>query len=755
MKKYTKSDKINRNLLLNTKRRLMWLLLITFTLLGGFFVFKSYALSAPTNLTLLGLDSTIRANWTASKDPDTKHQVVSVWTGDGISKNGSKLISSKVVGATANTADLNGLRTGDTFTVKVQSRDVNDVLSTPATATAKTDQQFPIKNASYFDNFNESMHGTPMNPDYYDVRTWSGYGDTFGIDNSITAFNGERHFHGQVIESQGQGGVMIRTRVPASLVNDDGSPRVITFQTEVDLPPLQSVHGKWFEIHFSQNPAGTHALYGSSGGAKWSNDVSFQMVANSCSGTQRNTASIMVNVNGDEKAYCTNPEQQFSPVNVRVPVVLKVSKTSAEMYINGKKVGQASGFNLPFDSGYWSVIDANYRSGYDGTYDNTYPTVTNHLSHWDMIQFDGPAGSYSPVAKTYIQAGCSGVVVTEYHGIRDCPAVITQGGNQGNATINITNTDDLSKLRSVKLLFNGPHQNPMAISINGQPLVNLPKRVDNIDTQEQLNYYTLTKSQFSLLKAGVNTISFSGSIAGSNNWNVISQVELETIYNIPRTYDNPEQMFMPMLLVTNNDNRIDHLPGQPNIMTGSTWVYASGSDEITNYSVSQINPDASPWFTITSPTSGTVKPLTSGGKLVPINYSIDFSKFTQPSQLGGADSADGMGIPALLKITGGMAPVYASVLAVKDQRDTPITTAQYNMTETVFNKESLPAGTQTNPVPPEQTYKTDLNNDNKVNVFDLSILLSQWSSTTDITADIDKNGIINIFDLSILLAKWS
>jgi hypothetical protein len=47
----------------------------------------------------------------------------------------------------------------------------------------------------------------------------------------------------------------------------------------------------------------------------------------------------------------------------------------------------------------------------------------------------------------------------------------------------------------------------------------------------------------------------------------------------------------------------------------------------------------------------------------------------------------------------------------------------------------------------------DLNNDGTVNVFDLSILLSDWG-TNNATADINKDGTVNIFDLSILLSNW-
>jgi|GEM_PF-5965821 len=47
----------------------------------------------------------------------------------------------------------------------------------------------------------------------------------------------------------------------------------------------------------------------------------------------------------------------------------------------------------------------------------------------------------------------------------------------------------------------------------------------------------------------------------------------------------------------------------------------------------------------------------------------------------------------------------------------------------------------------------DLNGDNAVNIFDLSILLSKYN-TSDVTADINHDGTVNIFDLSILLTNF-
>jgi hypothetical protein len=71
----------------------------------------------------------------------------------------------------------------------------------------------------------------------------------------------------------------------------------------------------------------------------------------------------------------------------------------------------------------------------------------------------------------------------------------------------------------------------------------------------------------------------------------------------------------------------------------------------------------------------------------------------------------------------------------------------------------VPTGTGSNcAVPPGNTTSVtgDVNSDGTVNVFDLSILLTNWALTgrTRSQGDLDANGTVNIFDLSILLTNW-
>jgi hypothetical protein len=50
---------------------------------------------------------------------------------------------------------------------------------------------------------------------------------------------------------------------------------------------------------------------------------------------------------------------------------------------------------------------------------------------------------------------------------------------------------------------------------------------------------------------------------------------------------------------------------------------------------------------------------------------------------------------------------------------------------------------------------TDINGDNRVDLFDVSILLSNWGIPKDQRADLNGDGKVNIKDFSIILSKWT
>lgn len=660
-------------------------------------------------LALTGLDSTIRGNWDASGNTGLKFQVVSVWTGDGVEANGSKLVGTKLVGPTAGVVDMNNLRTGDLYTLKIQNIDANGAISQPILqASARTEEQKPITNAAFFDNFNDTTHGV-LNPNYYDVRSFSHYGDPYssGVTDAISAFVSERHWHGSLLEAQGQGSIMVRPRAKASLVNADGSDRTMTMQFEVDMLPGQrnGNHGKWWEVNFSEKIPATGGEFGGKGHAGFPNSIVFaahERVDNYWPGYEErgntiNIPNIEVNVNGTVK-HCESTSKTgiFTPGNVRVPVVLKVSRTSAEMFLNGVSWVKCTGFTLPFTSGYWNFIDANYRPAFlEGDYQYQFPMIFNKLSHWDMIQWDGPAGSINNERKVFGESGCS--LTVKYNGLgglHNCPLFIN-GGTTGTATVNIPSSTDLQGVKEARITFVGVHTGGSA-KVNGTSIGNFPAALqygiegipadhDVINAQTEI---VLTPAQIALLKAGSNQIQVTMS-----KWNKYGAMQIELIYDRARTIANPPQDFMGMLGVTANNFRHDRKVGGPTTATNTTYLYSTGSEAPVDYTIQQINPAANKWFKLDTPSSGTVTSIPKGGSLVPISYTVDLTQTidTTPGDTQGSN----MGELAVLKITGGGMTVYVGILGA-DMRDfsnqswLPIQFLPIKFNNLIFNKSALP-----------------------------------------------------------------
>jgi len=50
----------------------------------------------------------------------------------------------------------------------------------------------------------------------------------------------------------------------------------------------------------------------------------------------------------------------------------------------------------------------------------------------------------------------------------------------------------------------------------------------------------------------------------------------------------------------------------------------------------------------------------------------------------------------------------------------------------------------------------DINNDNKVDILDFSVMMAQWGQTgSGLSADFNQDGVVNILDFSLLMANWN
>lgn len=621
------------------------------------------SLAAPTNLQLTGLDSSIRANWTPSTDPGTAWHVFSVW-------DGSTLISTKVLSKSAGAADANGLQSDHPYRIQVQAMDAQGGLSAPLTATGSTDPQSPMRNAAFFENFNDSSHGD-LDFNYFDVRT-SEKNDPQSIHNEkLLVFNSERHFHTQVIGGANHAGLLIRPRVPFDFTN-----RVGTFQFEVDLAPVQRNLGKWFEINLTKNIPTQNMSLGEGVSGMFPNSVEFGVhasdVAREANGY--NLAIISVNIDGNRRQF-VGTVPHFTPTNVRVPVVLKVSQTSAEMFINGESVVRASGYTLPFTTGYWNIA---HRTSYATKVPTTpnlrqAPNMVLQLLHWETIQFDGPPGSFNPVVKTYIQPGCKGVVnyLQFSQAVDGCTPF---QANNYSMTLNIP--DDVSKARSARLTFSSTASSGTGtIRVNGHSIaVPAPAVPGNSFDFQQNNEVDIPVSW---LVQGANQIVFN-----DPNKRYV-QVELEVVYNTQRVIGNPPLVPMPMLAVTQNNFKVEKLANGPATQTITTQLYALGSAQAINYSAAVITTDT-PWLTIASPTTGTVtSPVVQGGGLVPLNINVNLAGL--PVVDGNGDGEVGV-----IKVTGGMMPAYIAVNRINYGLSQPLPLIPSFAMNTVFDKSAIP-----------------------------------------------------------------
>jgi hypothetical protein len=583
-------------------------------------------------LALTSLDSTIRANWKAPTTTGVKFQVASVW-------DGNTLVASKVVGATATAADLNGLAYNKDYTIKVQSINSDNSLSAPITAVGRTDPELPMANAAFFENFNDCKPGD-VNYNYFDthVTTKPNAPGFLSAQDKMMQFANECHFHTQIFGGTDHGGIFLRPRVPFDFANRTG-----TFQIEVDTPPVMTGAkssgdqndeiGKWFELNLDEKFAEGNGDYGEtppSGFLK--NSLTFGVFSQDESKTgtaQRyNIPVIRINKNGVITQF-TGTANQFSPPNVRVPISIKVSQHQAQMYVNGQLAVSTTGdISLPFSKGYWVV---NHRTVYSHriTHNGFGLPQAFQLLHWDTVQFDGPAGSINPVVHTYVQPNCPTTTILEGFGYEShCSHIKTSGGS---ATLNLPTADgDPSTAQSVHLNFIQKGNPATTLTVNGTPVTITSVPTDQFQVDIPTN----------LVHTGNNTITFTGS--GID----VTQVELEVITKTPRVLTTNNGLAPgPMINVTGQNLYQERLATDPTVKTITTNLYSQGAVNPVNYTAMVGSPSDAPWLSISNDggatfgtsVSGTLSssPAIGGGsQLVPLIVRIDYSKAPTEGSFG-------------------------------------------------------------------------------------------------------------------------
>jgi hypothetical protein len=117
-------------------------------------------------------------------------------------------------------------------------------------------------------------------------------------------------------------------------------------------------------------------------------------------------------------------------------------------------------------------------------------------------------------------------------------------------------------------------------------------------------------------------------------------------------------------------------------------------------------------------------------------------------------STDNIGVSSyLLKRDGTtIATLPSATLTYNDTGLTPATAYAYTLTALDAANNTSTAATLN--VTTKVLLPGDINQDAKVDITDLSILLANWTSTTRPDCDLNNNGVVDIFDLSILLSNY-
>ncbi|HWB38627.1 MAG TPA: Ig-like domain-containing protein [Candidatus Saccharimonadales bacterium] len=188
--------------------------------------------------------------------------------------------------------------------------------------------------------------------------------------------------------------------------------------------------------------------------------------------------------------------------------------------------------------------------------------------------------------------------------------------------------------------------------------------------------------------------------------------------------------------VTDTNYTDDHLHYNTAYSYTVTAVDAAGNESVASdpYDVSTLPDTTAPTVSLTNPTDGQTKALT---------FSVSATASDDLALSKVVFYADSTQIASLTH-----APFAFNWNSYAVHNGSHIITAKAFDASGNFSSDSATV-TINNPPPP---ISGDLNADHKVNIFDLSILLSHWGGHG--SGDFNKNGRVDIFDLSVLLSHW-
>ena len=356
----------------------------------------------PSNVYIINDDHVARLGWTAPSDSNVSGYKVTWGPSDSPAAHVSYTVFTE--------SNLQPLDDTAVYQAQVQSVDMEGNLSEPASPASyiKSDQTTPDTGiqtdptrvealrrslSGQFDDFNTAGPINPLNWFITADGQEGGVAHPPGqaappFSNSGTGIfpmTDQDHLHLYVSGDNQPGLVTMRALHPFDFSNRTG-----TISFDFDWGQLLLKDGaigdnmRWFLV-LSPTPVDDPSSSADGGRVLPPDQLRLEM----------NFTDVTLNVfrHGSSVLEVKNQVPFNRAINVRKPSQFKVSQNTADLFIDGVDVLHADNLNLPF-----SVA---YIASQQWDYDLAINHIQAHLTHWDNIGFDAPAGYAPPVIHPY------------------------------------------------------------------------------------------------------------------------------------------------------------------------------------------------------------------------------------------------------------------------------------------------------------------------------------------------------------------
>ncbi len=437
-----------------------------------------------------------------------------------------------------------------------------------------------------------------------------------------------------------------------------------------------------------------------------------------------------------------NPSHPGAVANVRRHWRVEVSPTKIKLFVDGFRMLEANMPSALTNVRQWTIHNNifTYNTGKD-----TPSNPTTSLLHWDNFGFNGPAPT--TVTHNYIDGGPTGTQPLIGRGIATAPLP------DGNRATKIKIPDPIGNPVKARLMFtfgsfafqqyrwsSGDH-----VVINGKrynypdPKTNSiqPPSTGDVIADGYTPFADSIPISAADLKQDMNDIQLNLVNSGGAIYNV--HIELEYAKGSQPPYTQPTDVFGASTLLAQV---------QPVMSSHDNYLFIEQNMGLPSGVISTVpgTTDATPpTVSITSPASGSS--VVKGSPLdlvIAANDNVAMDKVE--IYLDGVRNTTVTHSPFNHSLDTASLSTGNHTVYVKAFDTSGLSTQSSTISFTV-----------TQQTPPPTTVNGDVNGDGKVNVFDLSTLLSNWgkSGASRTQGDLTGDGNVGVFDLSTLLGNWT